>query len=54
MPGFLDAAVEQYSDWQQSRISREDQKNYIHNMFDMALKHGLDLQQFHDDQESDS
>ncbi|CAG5189807.1 uncharacterized protein ALTATR162_LOCUS12088 [Alternaria atra] len=53
MPGFLDAAVEEYSDWQQSRVRREDQKDDIRNMCDMALEHGLDLQQLHDDQDPD-
>lgn len=53
VPGFLDAAVEEYSDWQQSRVRREDQKNDIRNMCDMALEHGLDLQQLHDDQDPD-
>ncbi|CAN9251087.1 unnamed protein product [Alternaria alternata] len=53
VPGFLDAAVEEYSDWQQSRVRREDQKVDIRNMCDMALEHGLDLQQLHDDQDPD-
>ncbi|KAF3034265.1 hypothetical protein E8E11_001061 [Didymella keratinophila] len=53
VPGFLDAAVEEYSDWQQSRVMREDQKDDIRNMCDMALEHGLDLQQLHDDQDPD-
>jgi len=53
VPGFLDAAVEEYSDWQQSRVRREDQKDDIRNMCDMALEHGLDLQQLHDDQDPD-
>jgi hypothetical protein len=49
VPGFLDAAVEEYSDWQQ----KEDQKDDIRNMCDMALEHRLDLQQLHDDQDPD-
>ncbi|CAN9211125.1 unnamed protein product [Alternaria alternata] len=53
VPGFLDAAVEEYSDWQQSRVRREDQKDDIRNMCDMALEHGLDLQLLHDDQDPD-
>jgi hypothetical protein len=53
VPGFLDAAVEEYSDWQQSRVRREDQKDDIRNMCDMALEYGLDLQQLHDDQDPD-
>ena len=53
VPGFLDAAVEEYSNWQQSRVVREDQKGDIRNMCDMALEHGLDLQQLYDDQDHD-
>ncbi|KAF3031308.1 hypothetical protein E8E12_000474 [Didymella heteroderae] len=53
VPGFLDAAVEEYSNWQQSRVMREDQKDDIRNTCDMALEHGLDLQQLHDDQDPD-
>jgi hypothetical protein len=53
VPGFLDAAVEEYSNWQQSRVRREDQKNDIQNMCDMALEHGFDLQQLYDDQDPD-
>ncbi|KAJ8108526.1 hypothetical protein OPT61_g8114 [Boeremia exigua] len=53
VPGFLDAAVEDYSNWQQSRVMREDQKDDIRNMCDIALEHGLDLQQLYDDQDPD-
>jgi hypothetical protein len=53
IPGFLDAAVEKYSDWQQSRVRREDQKDEIRKLCDIALDHGLDLQQLYDDQDPD-
>lgn len=53
VPGFLDTAVEEYSDWQQSRVMRETQRDDIRNMCDMALEHGFDLQQLHDDQDPD-
>jgi len=53
VPGFLDTAVEEYSTWQQSRVKRQNQKDDIQNMCDMALEHGLDLQQLHDDQDPD-
>jgi hypothetical protein len=53
VPGFLDAAVEQYSNWQQSRVMSEEQKEDIRNMCDTALEHGLDLQQLYDDQDAD-
>jgi hypothetical protein len=49
--GFLDVAVEEYSDWQQSRVRREDQKNEIRKLCNIALDHGLDLQQLYDDQD---
>jgi hypothetical protein len=46
---FLDTAVERYSDWQQSRVRREDQKKEIQRVCDVVLHHGLDLHQvFHD------
>jgi hypothetical protein len=48
---FLDTAVEEYSNWQQSRVKRGDQKDDIQNMCNMALEHGLDLQQLSDDQD---
>jgi hypothetical protein len=51
--GFLDIAVEEYSNWQQSRVKREDQKEDIQNMCNMALEHGLDLQQLYDDRDPD-
>ena len=53
VPGFLDTAVEEYSDWQQSRVMRETQRDDIRNMCDMALEHGFDLQQLYDDQDPD-
>ncbi|KAH7061005.1 hypothetical protein BKA63DRAFT_573482 [Paraphoma chrysanthemicola] len=53
VPGFLDAAVEEYSDWQQSRVRREDQKEDIRKLCDMALEHRLDLQQLFNDQDPD-
>lgn len=53
VPGFLDAAVEDYSDWQKSRVRGYDQKDDIQNMCDVALEHGLDLQQLYDDHDPD-
>jgi hypothetical protein len=53
IPGLLDTAVERYSDWQQSRVGREDQKNEIRNVCNIVLDHGLDLQQIYDDQDSE-
>jgi hypothetical protein len=53
VPGFLDAAVEEYSDWQQSRVRTEDQKSDIRSMCDMALEYRLDLEQLYNDQDPD-
>jgi len=53
VPGFLDTAVEEYSNWQQSRVKREDQKDDIQKMCDTALEHGLDVQQLYEDQDPD-
>jgi hypothetical protein len=53
IPGFLDTAVETYSEWQQSRVRREDQKDEIRKLCDIALNQGLDLQQLYDDQDPD-
>lgn len=53
IPGFLDTAVETYSEWQQSRVRREDQKDEIQRLCDIALDQGLDLQQLYDDQDPD-
>ncbi|KAJ5291476.1 hypothetical protein N7478_000727 [Penicillium angulare] len=50
IPGLHDVAVEEYSDWQQSRVSRENLKDDIRKARDLALANGLDLQQIHGDQ----
>ena len=50
VPDFQDTAVEEYSNWQQSRVKRGDQKD---DMCNMALGHGLDMQQLSDDQDPD-
>jgi hypothetical protein len=53
VPGVLDAAVEEYSDWQQSRVRTEDQKSDIRSMCDMALEYRLDLEQLYNYQDPD-
>jgi hypothetical protein len=53
IPGLLDVAVEEYSKWQQSRVSRDILKEDIRKARDLALANGLDLQQIHCDQDSD-
>lgn len=53
IPGLLDVAVEEYSKWQQSRVSRDILKDDICKARDLALANGLDLQQIHCDQDPD-
>lgn len=53
IPGLHDVAVEEYSTWQQSRVSREILKADIRKARDLALANGLDLQQVHGDQDPD-
>lgn len=51
VPGLCDVAVEEYSDWQQSRVSSEILKDDIRKARDLALANGLDLRQIHSDQD---
>jgi hypothetical protein len=53
IPGLLDVAVEEYSKWQQSRVSRDILKDDIRKARGLALANGLDLQQIHCDQDPD-
>ncbi|KAF4766946.1 hypothetical protein HAV15_009615 [Penicillium sp. str.  len=53
IPGLHDVAVEEYSNWQQSRVSRDILKDDIRKARDLALANGLDLQQIHSDQDPD-
>ncbi|KAJ5642756.1 hypothetical protein N7490_006756 [Penicillium lividum] len=53
IPGLHDVAVEKYSKWQQSRVSRDILKDDIRKARDLALANGLDLQQIHSDQDPD-
>lgn len=41
IPGLHDGAVEEYSDWQQSRVRRGILKDDIRNARDLALENGL-------------
>jgi hypothetical protein len=43
IPGLLNVAVEEYSKWQQSRVSRDILKEDIRKARDLALANGLDL-----------
>jgi hypothetical protein len=43
IPSLLDMAVEEYSKWQQSQVSRDIFKDDIRKARDLALANGLDL-----------
>lgn len=49
IPGFCDTAVEEYSEWQMSQVKRDDLREGVQRICDMALKDGLDLVQIHQD-----
>lgn len=49
--GLLDDAVEEYTSWQQSRVRDESRKAQYQRACDLAMKHLLDLQQIHEDQD---
>ncbi|KAH5617613.1 hypothetical protein HBI23_252390 [Parastagonospora nodorum] len=53
IPGFCDTAVEEYSEWQMTRVKRDDLREGVRRIRDMALKEGLDLVQIHQDQDPD-
>jgi hypothetical protein len=53
VPGLLDIAVEEYSSWQQSRVSSEMLKDDIKKQRDVALANSLDLKQIYEDQNPD-
>jgi hypothetical protein len=53
IPGFCDTAVEEYSEWQMSRVKRDDLREGVLRIRDIALKEGLDLVQIHHDQDPD-
>jgi hypothetical protein len=51
VPGFRDAAVKQYSDWQQSKVVDHAWKAEFQKACDVAMAHGLDLEQIYKDQD---
>ena len=53
IPGLLDVAVEEYTDWQQSRVSSTIFQNNIRKAYDVALENCLDLKQIFFDQDPD-
>jgi hypothetical protein len=53
IPGFCDTAVEEYSEWQMSRVKRDDLREGVQRIRDIALKEGFDSVQIHQDQDPD-
>jgi hypothetical protein len=53
IPGFCDTLEEEYSEWQMSRVKRDDLREGVQRIRDIALKEGLDLVQIHQDQDPD-
>lgn len=53
IPGLLDVAVEEYTNWQQSRVSSKIFKDNINKARDIALENCLDLKQIFFDQDPD-
>jgi hypothetical protein len=51
VPGLRDAALKEYRDWQQSQVGDLEWKAGFEKAYDVAMKHGLDLQQIYDDQD---
>ena len=51
IPGLLDIAVEEYSDWQQLRVSSETFRDKIKKARDFVHQNCLDLKQIFEDQD---
>lgn len=49
--GLLDVAVEEYTEWQQSRVNNETFRDNINKARDVTLENCLDLMQVHEDQD---
>ncbi|KAJ5419469.1 uncharacterized protein N7487_003019 [Penicillium crustosum] len=49
--GLLDIAVEEYTEWQQSRVSNETFRENINKARDVTLENCLDLMQIYEDQD---
>jgi hypothetical protein len=52
IPGFCDTTVEEYSKWPMSRVKRDDVREGVQRIRDIALKEGLDLMQIYQYQDS--
>jgi hypothetical protein len=53
IPGSLDEALEEYSNWHQSRVSSQEFKDDIRKARDVAFANSLDLKQIYEDQDWD-
>jgi hypothetical protein len=51
--GQLDVAVEEYTEWQQSRVTNEVFRENINKARDVTLESCLDLMQIYEDQDLD-
>jgi hypothetical protein len=49
--GLLDVAVDEYTEWQQSRVSNETFRENINKARDVTLENCLDLMQIYEDQD---
>ncbi|KAJ5820604.1 hypothetical protein N7474_006195 [Penicillium riverlandense] len=49
--GLLDVAVEEYTEWQQSRVSNEAFRDHINKARDVTLENCLDLMQIYEDRD---
>jgi hypothetical protein len=49
--GLLDVAVDEYTEWQQSRVSNEAFRENINKARDVTLENCLDLMQIYEDQD---
>lgn len=50
---LLDVAIEEYTEWQQSRVSNESFRDSINKAHDVTLENRLDLMQIYEDQDPD-
>lgn len=50
IPGLLDIAVDEYTEWQLSRVQNQTFRDNIRRAREVALKYCLDLSQVHEDQ----
>ncbi|KAJ5375111.1 hypothetical protein N7517_007117 [Penicillium concentricum] len=50
--GFLNVAVNEYTEWQQSRVTNETFRDNINKAHNVTLENCLDLMQIYEDQDS--